>query len=484
EGIYVLDNDGNIAYVNNSAALMLGYDTKEMIGQNAHNLFHHTKPNGECYHESECQQKICIQNIGCYSSDDDVFWSKDNTPLSVSVNVKILVINNQPRGSVVSFSDISHRKILETQLRTSNQIIYKVLNNIDAEINVIDIDSNEIIFSNNKSRQKHGELVGRKYFQDKKSNDINLAQSTLASIDCTKIQLNGSMTWEHKNTTDYSWYAYHANVIKWINDKTVSIQVGFDITKLKDLERNLERKVQEELGKLAIQEQLLVKQSKLASMGEMVGAIAHQWKQPLNAMSLILADVEIAQDYDELTPEYLSKSISESQALIQHMSKTIDDFRDFLRPDKERVLFEVASLIKQVLVILKAQLNNHNIEIAVIEEYPNVCINGYPNEFKQVALNIINNAKDALVEKAVEKPLILITVSKENEKSVLKIQDNAGGIPQSVIDKIFDPFFTTKSDEHGTGIGLSIAKTIIEDGINGSLTATNIADGARFVIVV
>jgi C4-dicarboxylate-specific signal transduction histidine kinase len=166
------------------------------------------------------------------------------------------------------------------------------------------------------------------------------------------------------------------------------------------------------------------------------------------------------------------------------MSKTIDDFRDFLRPDKERVLFEVASLIKQVLVILKAQLNNHNIEIAVIEEYPNVCINGYPNEFKQVALNIINNAKDALVEKAVEKPLILITVSKENEKSVLKIQDNAGGIPQSVIDKIFDPFFTTKSDEHGTGIGLSIAKTIIEDGINGSLTATNIADGARFVIVV
>ncbi|MEY4504767.1 MAG: hypothetical protein RL154_1063, partial [Pseudomonadota bacterium] len=164
EGIFVIDENGVITYANSSASEMLGFAIDEMIGSNAHKLFHHTHPDGSFYPQSECQQKICIQQTGHYNSDDELVWRKNNTPLSVSVNSKSLIVDNKAVGSVMSFHDITHSKMLEEQLRTSNQIIYKVLNNIDAEINVIDIDTNEIIFSNNKSRQKYGELVGKNCF--------------------------------------------------------------------------------------------------------------------------------------------------------------------------------------------------------------------------------------------------------------------------------------------------------------------------------
>jgi PAS domain S-box-containing protein len=230
-------------------------------------------------------------------------------------------------------------------------------------------------------------------------------------------------------------------------------------------------------------EQMLIQQSRQAAMGEMIGNIAHQWRQPLNTLGLAIQQLKMMHEFGECTEDVMSESVEKSMALIQYMSKTIDDFRDYFKPDKDKAEFKVSEVIASTLLLVEDSFKHQHVAIEVITEQTPV-IMGYRNEFAQSLLNILNNARDALTERKTETPRVTVTISSERGRAVVTVADNAGGIPMEIIGKIFDPYFTTKGPQAGTGLGLFMSKTIVEKNLGGSLTVRNTAVGAEFRIEV
>ena len=258
--------------------------------------------------------------------------------------------------------------------------------------------------------------------------------------------------------------------------KEMELQVQTRTQELKELNENLEEIVKRKTDENIKQLEILQQQTKLASMGEMIGAIAHQWRQPLNELGIAIQNLKY--DYEDglITKEYLDEFIASTKKVIKFMSDTIDNFRNFYRIDKTKEHFYVKSAIERTLSIQKAQLRNNHINVELIGE--DFEINGYINEFQQVILNLINNAKDVLLEKKVKNAKITI----ELKNKTVFIRDNGGGIQEDVITRIFEPYFTTKEQGKGTGMGLYISKMIIEENINAKLDVTNTQDGAEFRI--
>jgi nitrogen fixation/metabolism regulation signal transduction histidine kinase len=252
---------------------------------------------------------------------------------------------------------------------------------------------------------------------------------------------------------------------------------------LKELNDNLENIVLEEISKRQKQEELLIQQSKLASMGEMIGNIAHQWRQPLNALGLVIQNIQLSYMMDELNDEFIEKSVTKANLLTSTMSKTIDDFRNFFKPNKELTEFSLDTSIKNALSLIGStfEYNNINIDYNLRED---IDVVGFPNEFSQVILNILTNSKDAFIENNISNSKVSIEISKSDKFGSITIKDNAGGIPSNVIDKVFEPYFTTKEEGKGTGIGLYMSKIIIEKNMNGKLYVNNIKDGAHFTVSI
>jgi len=230
-------------------------------------------------------------------------------------------------------------------------------------------------------------------------------------------------------------------------------------------------------------ERMLIQQSRQAAMGEMIGNIAHQWRQPLNALGLMVQELAMSYELGDFSQKYLDDSVKSAMQVISHMSQTIDDFRNFFLPEKEKSNFEVGHTIHNAVAIIEASLKRHRIAVELNLE-GNPVINGYPNEYSQVLLNLLLNARDALTERKIEKPRIAVRLCEREGRSVVTVSDNAGGIAPDIIEKIFDPYFTTKGPEQGTGVGLYMSKAIVEKNMNGRLTVMNSQAGAEFRIEV
>jgi PAS domain S-box-containing protein len=228
------------------------------------------------------------------------------------------------------------------------------------------------------------------------------------------------------------------------------------------------------------QENILIQKSKMAAMGEMIGNIAHQWRQPLSQVSGLFFDIESAYEYNELNKKYLKDRVEEANDLLEYMSKTIDDFRNFFKPNSIKDNFLVIDSVNSALKIVNSTLSFHKIQIDISDnlEYK---IHGYKNEYSQAIVNIISNAKDILIDRKIVNPCIKIYMTDNN--STLCIEDNAGGVDKDIINKIFDPYFTTKFD-YGTGIGLYMTKLIIEEKMNGLIKVENKEHGAVFSIKI
>jgi len=252
---------------------------------------------------------------------------------------------------------------------------------------------------------------------------------------------------------------------------------------LEELNDNLENRVFDEIKKRQKQEDLLIQQSKLASMGEMIGNIAHQWRQPLNALGLVVQNIQITYLMDELDDKFIDKSIKKANFLTSSMSKTIDDFRNFFKPNKEITDFSLDESIKNSLSLISStfKYNGINIDYKVSED---INVIGFPNEFSQVILNILTNSKDALVDNKTINPKVSLEIKKCDKYGCVTIRDNAGGIAKDIIEKVFEPYFTTKDEGKGTGIGLYMSKIIIEKNMNGKVHVSNIKNGAEFKVSV
>ncbi|MDH5464270.1 MAG: response regulator [Thiovulaceae bacterium] len=253
-----------------------------------------------------------------------------------------------------------------------------------------------------------------------------------------------------------------------------------NITELETYKQNLEQKVEEEVRKRQQHEGLLIKQTKMAEIGEMLGVITHQWKQPLNNLNMALYNFNKGFKDQEKQKETMTFATDN----IMFLSQTIDDFKNFFKPDKDKSEFGIKATISDVERILKQQIRMFNI---VYDNSIDDSLKayGFPNEFKQVFLNLIINAKDAISSNGQKREggKIMVSSSKEAKHNRITISDTGGGIPKDIITHIFDPYYTTKGDK-GSGIGLYISKTIIEDHMQGTLEVQNIDQGSQFTITL
>lgn len=236
---------------------------------------------------------------------------------------------------------------------------------------------------------------------------------------------------------------------------------------------------------------IMMRQSKLADLGEMIANIAHQWRQPLSVISTSASSIQVQKQLGVLNEEDIDYAADNIVKSTQYLSQTIDDFKNFIKGDKEKHRFNVVDSIEKSLGIVKGSLKAY--EIKINRNMPELIeIESYPQELTQACINIINNAKDALVSNEIKSRFICISVEEFNEHVEIKIKDNAGGIPNEILPNIFDAYFTTKENSNGTGLGLYMTKRIINDSMKGTISVQNIESecgdevlvGAEFKIVL
>lgn len=250
---------------------------------------------------------------------------------------------------------------------------------------------------------------------------------------------------------------------------------------INDVTDDLELKIQREINHRTDQEKLLIQQSKLAAMGNMIGNIAHQWRQPLSELNAILMNIETRHKFGDFDQDYIENKVKECNAITEHMSTTITDFQNFFKPSKKKERFNVVDACRKASSILSSSLKYHIIDFQCSYDKEQEVV-GYPNEFSQAFLNILSNAKDVLTQRKVLNPYIHVSIITGRKFLLIRVEDNGGGIESKNIERIFEPYFTTKHAKKGTGIGLYMSKTIIEDNMDGILSAYNTKEGACFTI--
>jgi PAS domain S-box-containing protein len=319
---------------------------------------------------------------------------------------------------------------------------------------------------------------------------------------------DGALRWVYGfGKTEYDEDNRIVSMFGIIQDITPRKQAEVDLrdktAQLENLTRNLEQRVQEEIALRLKNEQMLIQQSKLAAMGEMLGAIAHQWRQPLNVLGLIVQNLEDAHVHGELDKGYVERTVEKSMAQIERMSRTIDDFRKFFLPDKERSVFDTMRAVGEVISLFAAQLSGNNIDFQMTcsthgKSFTRVediipcqekSVSGFRNEFEHVIMNLINNAREAIVERrergdmpAGEPGLIAFDFRNSGRNILIDVSDNGGGIPDDIIGRVFEPYFTTKDPSKGTGLGLYMSAVIVTEHMQGRLTVKNRGHGAVFTI--
>ena len=260
-------------------------------------------------------------------------------------------------------------------------------------------------------------------------------------------------------------------------------EIDIKTQELETLNNSIEKKVEEELKKSVEKEAQLIQQSKLAQMGDMLSMIAHQWRQPLNAISASAINISLLSSMKTLEDSKLQDSSEFIQNQCQKMSEIIDTFMNFVKPSKESKKFKVIHSINEILTLMGTQLNNKNIEVSVTEIDKNLEVVGQEDLLEQVIVNLLSNSGDALDELNIENKFINISVELINEMVSIKIEDNGGGIPKEISDKIFNPYFTTKEQGKGTGIGLYMSRDIMKKNFNGDLKYSATDVGSNFEIV-
>ena len=312
-----------------------------------------------------------------------------------------------------------------------------------------------------------------------------LQKAVLSIEDSTKNELlNKWIFTEFKKEFDYSiiWkisifliiiiiaILYRQRLLKKMNN-SLKEKIDEKTKKLIEINSLLEERIQKEVDENLKKDRLLSQQQKMVSMGQMIENIAHQWRQPLSVITTSISGIKVKKMVNDLDEEFLDKTLDSILNTSQYLSNTIDDFRYFFKPQKEKEDFYLEKCCNKTIDLLNANFIENNIN--VIYRIENIKVNGYETELIQVLINILNNSKDALSFLENQDRYIFIDILKENNKAIIKIKDNAGGIPSDILNKIFEPYFTTKHQSQGTGIGLYMCQEIIYKHMNGHIDISN-----------
>ncbi len=384
--------------------------------------------------------------------------------------------DNNIIGLVCTFVDITQKIMVEKNLKITNAKLEQKKNELERIIQespnpiILHDESGKILMINQEWFNTTGysieeiptinDLIEQIY--DDEESKIFIKERIYSLYKLTKKEEGSEFTFLNKNRDLLTW-KFRSAPLGVIDGKRVVISSAMDITELKQ------------------KEEMLINQSRHAAMGEMIGMIAHQWRQPLSTISMdannMLLDIAMGNLDVNASEEYANNITLQTQ----NLSKTIDDFRNFFKPDKVISKVNIRDVLDQALSILKDSLKNHNIQLKISYQTEQE-VNAYPRELMQVFINIINNSKDALVSKKIENGLINVRVYEDEIYINTEICDNAGGINADILAKVFDPYFSTKDEKTGTGLGLYMSKMIIQEHLNGIIEANNNDNGACFTV--
>ncbi len=406
--------------------------------------------------------------------------------LSISIAIILIVL-------IISFKQRKLKKRIEREKNKFKNIFEKSTDGILILTNGVFTDCNDSIINVLKYKNKKDilSLKPSELSPEFQPNGVNSLEKSKEMMEIAIKNNHNNFEWVHIRADGSEFWSdiMLTNISTDTKDEIIHV-VWRDITdkkrledELKQIHQNLEDRVKEEVEKNRQQQLMMLQQSRLAQMGEIISMIAHQWRQPLNTLAMINQTLIFKYRRDNLNSDYMEYFKKNSNKQIQGMSKTIDDFRDFFKPKKDKMKFIINDVIDNTLEMLKPIFVIDNIEV-IFENQEKFEVIGFANELGQGILNIVNNAKDALIENKIKDKQIIISLKMDSENIILTISDNAGGIPLNIIDKIFDPYFSTKEEKNGTGLGLYMSKIIIEEHMGGKVTVANSKNGAEFTIVL
>ncbi len=414
------------------------------------------------------------------------------TPIVIATNLKALFISD--------FKNLTSQKIGVPK----NYAYVDDLKKIYPNINIIEVptikDGLKMVI-NGKLYGQIGTLASiGYYFQTEFTGELKIAGKT----DKVNFQLGIGVRDDEpilheilQNQIDILDDSFHNKVLNnWINIKynkaidysliykglsvifVIGLFIMYKQVLLNKMNKQLVIDVKKEVDKNREKDRIMFHQSKLAAMGEMINNIAHQWRQPLNEINSIVMNIDFNLNKENIKNNNLDKQLINIENQTKYMSETIDNFRDFFKPDKRKEIFLLSESVSNSLNVLNETLKNNNIEVKVINDNDKI-INSYLGEYSQVLIVILQNAKDALILNKIYEKQITIKINE-----FITIEDNAGGIDDDIINNIFEPYFTTKHASLGVGIGLYMSKMIIEESMDGMLMVENIKNGTRFIIKV
>jgi len=250
---------------------------------------------------------------------------------------------------------------------------------------------------------------------------------------------------------------------------------------LREFQETLQDKIVKSVSEIRMKDHIMMLQSRQAVMGEMIGHIGHQWRQPLNTIGLLTQSMLFSFRNNKLNENIFEERVDKIMEILDTMSVTIDDFRDFFNPNREKMTFAAGKTITKTMSFVENSFQKHNINLTFTKT-DECLIEGFENQYSQLVMNLLINAKDALVQNCENDRNVIIRLSSQMGKSCLEVEDNAGGIAADIKEHIFEPYFTTKKEHEGTGLGLYICRTIVEKNMKGSIELKNTPTGTIFYI--
>ena len=433
------------------------------------------------FHEVELSEKVFEHMTS------PVIFVKDESLVTDAIDLmklksirRILVVDNDDKLVTI----LTNRDILKHIKGNYTRILQNKIKHAQEIMNFLPEPIVEVYYSKDKDIIYWMNTQAKDIFgEDKIDKSIN---HIFKSDDWKKIK---TILLEERYLRDISFtvqdsvYQVSGTISKNLNVNYIKLLFK-DVTHYENEKYQLQKMVEQEIQKRLDSEYLLMQQSKLATMGEMIGHIAHQWRQPLAQVGGIFMNIESAYEFKELDEKYLQDKISHGNKILKYMSTTIDDFRHFFEPNKDKKDFNIYKYINNAVNIINASLTFHHIKVKINKPKKNINTRGFPSEFSQVILNILANAQDVLVEKGVVNPVINIEIKKMDKNILIEIKDNGGGVPLEIIDNVFDIYFTTKSKKNGSGLGLYMSKLIVETKLAGKISVKNDDNGAVFTILL
>jgi len=460
-GILISDKTGKMIEANLAFLNMLGYSQDEILGKSYLDITHFDYLDLNEDHFN----RLIDNEIGMYKITKR-YITKNNELLWGNVTVSTIKNEfNEILYVLAIIEDITQMKTREEDIIAQRKFLHTIIDENPNIIIVKDYEGKFVLVNQAIARLYNTtteDMIG------KSDGDYNLNEDQvkhylqsvqeIMDLDETKV------VYEESTDILTGKIRYFQSIKKPISDRYGNKQlliIANDITDIKEAQK-----------KLKDNEEMIHHQSKMAAMGEMLENIAHQWRQPLSVITTSASSVRIHKEMGTLSDDFLDEVLDAIVKSGNHLSQTIDDFRDFFKPDKEKVRFNIKNTYKKALFLVSSKLKNR--EIDIIENIEDIDLYGFDNELVQVIMNLINNARDALEESSLEYKYIFIDIYKDKENNViLKICDNAGGIPVNVIGKIFEPYFTTKHKSLGTGIGLYMCEEILVKHMNGEISVKN-----------